>query len=110
MKRFAANRIYSVPDMEMYRNQVVEIDDTTHKVIRTFRLDEEICHTEWKGGIILLAAVCPRRNAGEDFAAFLQRISNVECYSVMDTLYAYHITAFDVNSMEFTVESRIISL
>ena len=110
MKRFAANRVYIATTEAMYRNYVVEIDETTHQVIRTFRLEEEIRQTEWKGGIILLLESCPERMDGETFAQFQTRINKIERRPENTSLYAYHITAFDVNSMEFTVDSHILLL
>lgn len=108
MKRFAANRVCWVSAHELKRNQVVELDNLSHEVLRTFSLQEEVCHTEWIGGIILLAETCPQKMERECFAAFLKRVE-ASC-SELGILHAYHITAFDVNSMEFTTKSRIVLL
>lgn len=110
MKRFAANRVCWVPTQQMFRNQVVEVDEPSHCVRSLFGLEEEIRQTEWKGGIILVCPSCPYRNNGESFKSFLERIYEDFGTSTNSPLYAYHITAFDVNSMEFTQESRIIAL
>ena len=108
MKRFAANRVCYVFSQIMLRNQVVEVDEKNHQVIRVFSLEEEIRQTEWLGGLILISADCPERIAGESFATYLQKIKSLQTED--SSLYAYHITAFDVNSMEFTTESRIVCL
>lgn len=107
MKRFAANRVYKVSDQSLQRNQVVEVDECTHEVLSIFTLEEEIRHTEWLGGIIIVAPACPARIDGEKFESFLTRLS---AFSNSLPLHAYHITAFDVNSMEFTVGSRMVIL
>lgn len=108
MKRYAANRVCNVLSKDTLRNQVVELDENSHQVIRIFRLEGEIRQTEWLGGVILLANECPSRMQGEKFATFMKRISLMQ--SASTKLHAYHITAFDVSSMEFTTGSRIIYL
>ena len=111
MKRFAANRVCLVAEKEILRNYVVEVDEVTHQVIRYFCLHEEIQQTEWKGGIILITSAMPNRVEGDSFQEFLDRISKEEEGKIHGMLcYAYHITAFDVNSMEFTTKSHILSL
>ena len=109
MKRFAANRVCLVAEKAFFRNYVVEVEEVTHQVIRYFCLHEEIQQTEWKGGIILISSAVPNRIEGESFQDFLDRISKEEVDKIHGC-YAYHITAFDVNSMEFTTQSRILSL
>lgn len=110
MRRYAANRVFSVTDQIMFRNWVVEVDDKTHFVERTFGLKEEIRQTEWKGGIIIICGQCLARDEGEKFADFLKKITAYQHPLLDSKIYAYHITAFDVNAMEFTKESRIIRL
>ena len=114
MKRFAANRIYRLDTQQEIRNGVVELEDTSHEVLRTFSLEEEIQHTEWLGGLILICKQVPQQHAHEKFAAFMTRIKAEESSSessLESTLFhAYHITAFNVSSMEFTQESRIVAL
>lgn len=114
MKRFAANRIYRLDTQQEIRNGVVELDDTSHEVLRTYSLEEEIQHTEWLGGLILICKQVPRRNTDEKFATFISRIkaeeSSLESLSESTVFYAYHISAFNVSSMEFTQESRIVAL
>ena len=107
MRRFAANRICIVSENKILRNQVVEIDEVTHEVFRYFPLEEEIQHTEWLGGMILLVAHCPVRKEGETFTELVKRVGS---FPISVPEKAYHITAFNVSSMEFTKESRIILL
>ena len=107
MRRFAANRVCIVPEKKILRNQVVEVDEVSHEVLHIFVLEEEIRHTEWLGGMILLASHCPSRDENESFGAYIDRIGeNIDSKA----LKAYHISAFNVNSMEFTKESRIVLL
>lgn len=106
MKRYAANRVYKASSQSLQRNQVVEIDDHTHEVVNVFTLEEEIRNTEWLGGIIIIASSCPLTIAGEKFSTFLTRLPQ----TISSLEHAYHISAFDVNSMEFTAESRIVML
>ena len=114
MKRFAANRIYRLDTQQEVRNGVVELEDTSHDVLRTYGLEEEIQHTEWLGGLILICKQVPRRNTDEKFAAFISRIkaeeSSLKSSSETTESHAYHITAFNVSSMEFTQDSRIAAL
>lgn len=109
MKRFAANRIYDVFTGTVLRNGVVEVDESSHEVIQMFDLEGEISHTEWKGGVILLCHDLPVRKGDEPFMTFLQRTRD-ENLAVDGNRYAYHISAFNVNAMEFTTESRIWTL
>lgn len=110
LKHFAANRVYVTTDGTMVRNGVVDVDSQSHRVANLFCLEEEMRHTEWLGGIILLCSERPSRLNGEGFDAFLTRINKKERTLKPTSLYAYHITAFNVSLMEFTSESRIISL
>ena len=110
MKRFAANRVCNLADLTILRNQVVEIDALDRRVIRVFALEEEIRHTEWLGGILLLADHPLVRKPGESFADFLKREGGgVPSFPEGDRK-AYHVTAFDVRNMEFTSSSRIVLL
>ena len=110
MRRFAANRLCNLADLNILRNQVVEIDETDRKVVGVFTLEEEIRHTEWLGGIFILSNHVPVRRAHESFADFLKREAEVYSSCQEEPLKAYHITAFDVRSMEFTSSSRIVLL
>ena len=58
MKRFAARRIYLSSEQRMLDLHVVELDDSG--IVRTvFPLREEISHTEWVSGIIVIAPGFP---------------------------------------------------
>ena len=110
MKCFAANRVCRVADGSLLRNGAVEIDSVTHQVVRSFQLTEEIRQTEWKGGLILLCNVQPVRKEGENFQTFIDRLYLEEMKSDNVSQKAYHVTAFNVGSMEFTTQSKIILL
>lgn len=110
MKRYAAHRVCDVSNLTMLRNYVVEIEEETHSVVQLFELKEEIRFTEWKGGMILLCNELPIRKEQENFADFILRLRANEQDRVQTSLYAYHITSFDVSAMEFTKNSRIVSL
>lgn len=109
MKRFAANRVCRLSDGTILRNQVVEVDEVSRQVNRVFALVDEIRHTEWLGGMILLSNHCPVCKLQESFAAFLKREQESEL-AISDKLRAYHVTFFKVNTMEFTERSRIVLL
>ena len=110
MKRYAANRVCNVADLTMYRNYVVEVEADTHAVVQLFALDGEMRHTEWRGGLILLCKELPVRNVEETFADFIARLHEGMQHQQCSSLRAYHVTFFDVNSMEFTSDSRILML
>ena len=80
MKRFAARRIYLSSEQRMLDLHVVELDDSG--IVRTvFPLREEISHTEWVSGIIVIAPGFPPR-----------------------------IAPFNLSATEFTPHSRVIPL
>lgn len=110
MKSFAANRVCLIADHAMLRNGVVEIDCSTHHVVRVFQLSEEIRQTEWKGGLIIVCKVQPVRKEGENFNKFIDRLHLEEMKAENTFLKAFHVTAFNVSLMEFTHESRIMLL
>ena len=96
--------------MILLRNQVVEIEEADRRVVGVFTLEEEIRHTEWLGGIFILSNHVPIRRAQESFADFLKREAEANSSYLEEPLKAYHITAFDVRSMEFTSSSRVVLL
>ena len=110
MKRYAANRVCIASNWTILRNGVVELDEASHVVARTFQLDEEIRQTEWKGGLILICKEPPHLTEGEDFKSFMERIHREEEKTEKQLLYAFHVTAFNVSDMQFTPASRIVSL
>ena len=110
MKRYASNRVAIVHTDTILRNGVVEVDDVSHEVTQTFELDREIRQTEWKGGVILVCKEFPQREEEENFLSFMTRIQVEENLLETATLYAFHITAFNVSAMEFTSASRILPL
>ncbi len=109
-KRFASNRLCSLAGGEISRNQVVEVEVPEGRVLRIFTLEEEIRHTEWLGGMILLSSHFPVRKENESFAEFRERERILEVSESAGTLHAFHITSFDVSAMDFTQSSRIIPL
>ena len=73
MKRFAARRIYLSSEQRMLDLHVVELDDSG--IVRTvFPLREEISHTEWVSGIIVIAPGFPPRRPEEPFSGYADRL------------------------------------
>lgn len=110
MKRFAANRICLVTSKQIFRNQVIEVDEESHQVVSRFDLTEEVRQTEWKGGIILVSPISFERENNEGFKTCLERISAEVGLTDYSRLYAFHVTSFNVSLMEFSPNSRIVLL
>ena len=110
MKRYAANRVLVASTQTMVRNGAVEVNESSHRVERIFELDGEIRQTEWKGGLILLCHKSPEKNVGDSFETFLRKNTISEASVDSSVYYAFHVSAFDVQAMEFTSDSRITQL
>lgn len=107
MRRFACHHLYVSPD-KYYSKYVVELkEDKT--VNRFFPLQEEICATEWLGGVIVLSpSPYLEIRADESFPHFLQRV--VAAMGETSSLYAWYVAGFDFVKKEFTSSCRLIRL
>lgn len=105
MKRFAARRIYLSSEQRMLDLHVVELDDSG--IVRTvFPLREEISHTEWVSGIIVIAPGFPPRRPEEPFSGYADRLRSQPA----EPLHAVRIAPFNLSATEFTPRSRVIPL
>lgn len=105
MKRFAARRIYLSNEQRMLDLHVVELDDSG--IVRTvFPLREEISHTEWVSGIIVIAPGFPPRRPEEPFSGYADRLRSQPAAP----LHAVRIAPFNLSATEFTPHSRVIPL
>lgn len=107
MRRYACHLLY-VSANEYYSKYVVELKgDKT--VNRLFPLREEICATEWIGGVIVLSpSPYLEIGADESFSRFLQRVAVAT--EEASSLYAWYIADFDFVKKEFTFACRLIRL
>lgn len=53
VSRIAVSRLH-LSNGEVKKNQVLEIDVETQKVVRSYPLEQEIAFTEWRGGDFFL--------------------------------------------------------
>lgn len=102
MRRFACHRLYtSVADCRPQSVVELQADGTLHAV---FPLQEEVSATQWIGGVIVLSSFpALTLQAGETFSAFLQRATS----PAGGSLYAWHITDFDLHRKSFRPDSRL---
>lgn len=107
MKRFACHYLYVSAD-GCYSKYVVELEDN-NRVRKYFPLKEELCATQWIGGVIVISSLHELEiRSQEKFSDFLKRIM-VET----DTdapVYAWHIADFDLMRKEFAVGSKPVRL
>lgn len=108
MKRFACHRLYLSTHIRFTR-YVVELEDDG-KVQSYYPLEEEICGTQWIGGVIVLSERPDLDTvmAREKFKDFLARTSQVNTKA--QECYAWHIAEFDISQEEFVPQSRIVRL
>ena len=105
--RFACHHLYVSAD-GCYFRYVVELEGNG-TVSRYFPLKEEICATQWIGGVIVLSPypeleIHPR----ESFACFLKR-ATVEM-NMAEPVYAWHIADFDFTQKDFKNIGKVIRL
>ncbi len=107
-RRIAANRVFFIGTNKILKNYVLEFDVEGY-VSTAYLLEEELCNTEWFGGLIIVAPCFPVREKDETFASFYERYS---FFPVPDTARcrAYTVNEFDVFHMEFVNDCRIFEL
>ena len=71
-------------------------------------LEEEVRNTQWLGGLIVLAASDSELRKGETFQEFRARTASAVTGD--QPLYAFHVSFFDLQKMEFTERSRLVRL
>lgn len=100
MKRFACHYLYVSAD-GYYSRYVVEVNDNA-EVIRYFPLIEEICATQWIGGVIVLSTAAELQiDKHESFSAFLQKATA----ETDGPRYAWHVMGVDLLRKEFNTTS-----
>lgn len=113
MRYFAAHRAWIASSDRLLSMCRIGITDTTHRVLSVETFESETEQTEWIGGLILVAPLCPERLSQETFAEYRQRMIS-ELESVDGThstpLSAYHFVPFNVTDMEFLPSTRIVRL
>lgn len=107
IRRIAVHRVWKASDSSWHAMQVVEVETDTHRVCRMYPFVEEIRHTEWWGGMIIVSPVVPRMpEPGETFEAYTTRIRLAETAFSTDDC-AYYVTGFSIADRRFGPVSRI---
>ncbi|MDE5677546.1 MAG: hypothetical protein K2G02_02605 [Phocaeicola sp.] len=107
MKRFASHYLYVLPDT-CHSLYVVELEDNG-RLKTFFPLAQELCATQWIGGVIVISPFSDLRIcSGERFADFLVRV--VVGAETGMPMYAWHIAIFDCAQKEFVAGSKAIRL
>lgn len=88
MKRYACHRLFFSQD-KFFRQSVVAVDGEG-KVLEYKPMVEEMDHTEWLGGIIILSPLWKYDRKG-DFLTTLHDLTK----NVGQPLYAWHLSDFD---------------
>ena len=99
MKKYACNRLYV--SYNRYVSQSVVSIDEEGKVSGYSSLVEETASTEWIGGVIFLSDK-ERLASSSGFKALAQEITEGGCAT-----YAWHISNFDFQQEELTLDSII---
>lgn len=114
MYRIASHRILDACTSCLSAFQIVE-----RQVDGTFSLSpfsEEIRHTEWLPGLVILSPFEIIRHEGEGYASFVSRLSEeadlwmrlrLQQEEDFTRCMAYWVTPFDVSHMEFLPHSQV---
>lgn len=121
MKKFASHRLY-IPHLDLFlKNQVVEVDDITGKVLSYYPFQGETGFTEWLNGLIVLSfntvsisLQSEEIHTGELCLLYVDEDKNIRSVlspsSGNTLLNAYYITSFNVSEMCFSSDSRVVKL
>lgn len=105
MKQVACHWLYASAEVCHPQAVVAVREDGT--LSHWFPLQEEVCATQWLGGVIVLSPFASLSiGSEEDFMAFLRRVS----LPSEGPRYAWHITDFDLMQRAFTPASRLCRL
>ena len=109
MRRVATHRAYDLMTSQWVFSPVIELDEDG-SVCRIYPLTEEISHTEWLPGVILLSPCSVSKRVGEGFSMFIERITSVVSVHTDTPKHAYWIYPFNLSAFDFTGSSRIVAL
>ena len=106
MTRYAAHKVLILPEAKLLNRAVVEIDHE-HGVSDVFVLTEEIHHTVWMDGLIVVSACRPSlQDKDEPLPLFVERMKRETeaAQSSAAVSYAYYIHPFHLQSL--TIPSK----
>lgn len=125
MKKFASHRLYVQNLDKMFCNQVVEIEETTGRVLSFHDFSEETSFTEWLNGLMVIShrKPCLHIDYGSNEFVFDGSVNETTLYvdeqnnirSIATDgsalpLMLYYITDFNVSDMKFSESSRVVQL
>lgn len=105
MKYYASHYLWHAGQNQLFRMQRIGLDASSHVFLSMESLEEEIHQTQWLNGLIILAPCQPEVREGESFHDFCQRL--VPLVTGGEALYAFHVSGFNLQKMEFTSRSRL---
>lgn len=104
IKRYACHRLYW--NVDSCQGQSVVSVNQKGEVCSFKLLDGEMGHTEWLGGIIILSPMEDLRLERE-LNGLLQNAFQIE---IPGPLYAWHVSHFDFEKLDFTSQSKLRKL
>lgn len=108
MKYYASHYLWHAGQDKLFRMQRIGLDASSHVFLSMEPLEEEVRQTQWLNGLIVLAPFHPEPREGESFRDFCLRIArSVEAGG---TWYAFHVSGFDLQLMEFASRTRLVRL
>lgn len=96
---FACHRLYW--DIDSYQGQSVVSVNKKGEVLSSKLLDEEIEHTEWIGGVIILSSMKELSLKG----GFNTLLDNAFRIKKTSPLYAWHVSCFDFEKQDLGSQS-----
>ena len=109
MRRVATHRAYDLITSHWISFPVIELDENGC-VCRIYSLTEEISHTEWLPGMILLSPCPINKGVEEEFSMFIKRVTCMARIYANTPKRAYWISFFNLSDVGFTSSSRIVAL
>lgn len=105
---YASHYLWHAGQNRLFRMQRIGLEASSHHFVSMEPLEEEVRQTQWLGGLVVLAPCQPEVREGEPFPHFCLRVS--QSVTGGESLYAFHVTGFDLQAMKFTSKSRLVRL
>lgn len=105
MKYYASHYLWHAGQNQLFRMQRIGLDASSHVLFSMESLEEEVRQTQWLNGLIVLVPCQTERRKGEAFLNFCQRV--FQSVTGGEALYAFHVSDFNLQKMEFTSRSRL---
>lgn len=108
MQYYASHYLWHAGHDKLFRMQRIGLEVSGRTWASMEPLEEEVRNTQWLGGLIVLAASDSELRKGETFQEFRARTASAVTGD--QPLYAFHVSFFDLQKMEFTERSRLVRL